>query len=360
MRSHPARVLVVDDEPPIRDVLTRILGRHEYRCEAAGSAAEARERLEDTRWDVVLCDVTMPGESGISLVGHIRQRQPQAAVVMVSGIDDPYVAAEALDLGAYGYVTKPFVANQVLIAVANATRRARLEAENAGYREQLERLVADRTAELATTIEALHAADTALRQTSEETISLLLRLIEGRDVETGRHIERMSRYSGMLARRAGIGDDRADLIRVASAMHDVGKLGVPDGILLKPARLTPVEFEVVKQHAEFGYRMLSRSQQPLVSLAATIALTHHERWDGSGYPEGTAGEDIPLEGRITAIADVFDALMSRRVYKSAFPLDQTVELMLEGRGTQFDPTLTDLFLDDVDALMAVRAEYPDS
>jgi putative two-component system response regulator len=358
--THPAaRVLIVDDDPAMRSILARILADHEYECATVGSAAEARTALEESAWGVVLCDVNMPGESGLSLVRHIRETSPHTAVVMVSGVDDPFVATTALDLGAYGYLTKPFLSNQVLIAVANATRRSRLEEENSAYREHLEAMVVERTADLSRSQGALHSAEDALRESSEEMIALLLKFIEGRDVETGRHIERMSRYAALLARRTGMPEARCELIRLASAMHDVGKISVPDGILLKPGRLTPAEYEVVKQHAEFGFRMMSRSNQPLVALAATIAYTHHERWDGGGYPQGLAGEDIPFEGRIAALADVFDALMSRRVYKSEFPLEQTVDIMRAGRGTQFDPALTDLLLEDVAELAGIRAAYPD-
>jgi len=352
-------VLIVDDDEQVGQTLGRILDGHGYRSTHVRSGPEAMRALRDASWDLILCDVNMPGQSGLSLLRHIASDGIHVPVVMVSGIDSPSIAAEAIGLGAYGYVTKPFSSNQVAIAVTNALRRARLEEENRSYREHLEVMVADRTAELTRAASAVERADVALHAASEETISLLMWAIEGRDIETGRHIERMSRYTASLARWAGFTDERCQLLRLASAMHDVGKLTVPDGILLKPGKLSPAEFEVVKQHCEFGRKIFSRSTQPLGILASTIAWTHHERWDGTGYPRGLAGESIPFEGRITAVADVFDALMSRRVYKPAFSLDRTVQIMRESAGSHLDAALVGLFLDHLDEVKTIHAELAD-
>jgi putative two-component system response regulator len=169
----------------------------------------------------------------------------------------------------------------------------------------------------------------------------------------------MSRYTTLLAYAAGLDDDRCEQIRLASPMHDVGKIAVADGILFKPGALTAAEYGVIQQHAEAGYMMLSKSEQPLIQLAATIARSHHERWDGAGYPLGLAGDSIPLEGRITAIGDVFDALVSRRVYKAAIPFDRAVQIIRDGRGTQFDPDLVDVFMANVDDFGAILEEYGD-
>ena len=185
-------------------------------------------------------------------------------------------------------------------------------------------MVTERTVELADALADLAASDTLLRASSEATIEMLAQAIEGRDIETGQHIARMSRYAALLAHGCGLDDEQCHLIRLASPMHDIGKIGVADGILFKPGTLSAAEFDVIKEHAEQGYRILAKSKHPLLQLAATIARTHHERWDGSGYPHGLAGTAIPIEGRIAAVADVFDAIVSRRVYKPAFPLDQAL------------------------------------
>jgi putative two-component system response regulator len=352
-------ILVVDDDEMVRSMLGRILARHGYECRLVEGALRAREVLEDEDFELVLSDVLMPDESGIGLLRHVREARPHLPIVMVSGVNDPDLARTALELGAYGYVTKPFHANQVVIAVDNALRRAQVEAENREYRERLEWMVTDRTVELAEALRTVELTEETLRRASEETIQALSQAIEGRDIETGQHIARMSRYAGLLAELAGLDHEHCDLIRLASPMHDVGKIGVADGILFKPGKLTPAEFDVIKQHTEAGYSMLAKSDQPLLQLAATIARTHHERWDGAGYFQGLAGEGIPLEGRITAIADVLDALLTRRVYKSAYPFERSVEIIREGRGSQFDPELVDLFCAHLDDFAVVHASFPD-
>jgi putative two-component system response regulator len=301
----------------------------------------------------------MPGESGIVLLEYIRAEFPFLPVVMVSGIEGIDVATGALELGAYGWVGKPYDANQVLIAVANALIRARLERESREYEERLEHAVQDRTATLAETVERLERSESELRRVTRDTILALTRAIERRDIETANHIERVSLYATMLARRLGLDRDHCEMIREASPMHDVGKVGIPDGILLKPGPVTAAEFSVIKQHVALGHSILSRSDQPLLRLAAEVAETHHERWDGGGYLHGLRREEIPLAGRITAIADAFDALVSRRVYKDPVPLERALAEIKEGRGTQFDPDLVDVFLESREDVAAIVAGHPD-
>ncbi len=201
--------------------------------------------------------------------------------------------------------------------------------------------------------------ESELRLTQDAVVERLSIAAEFRDDETARHVQRMSRYTSLLARRAGASPDRAEQVRVASVMHDVGKIGIPDSILLKPGKLTPEERRIMEQHSEIGYRILSGSRSELLTLAAQIAWTHHERVDGNGYPRRLAGEDIPLEGRMAAIADVFDALTSNKVYKKASPLPQAVDIMCEGRGSHFDAELLDLFLDAIDEVVRIKERYAD-
>jgi putative two-component system response regulator len=270
------------------------------------------------------------------------------------GMDDRRYADSAIELGAYGYVLKPFKPNELIINVGNALRRRTLEIENRSHRERLEQTVLDRTAALRDTIARLESSDSELRRLREETIRRLSWAAEFRNQETGEHIVRMSLYCTLLARLAGLETDRAELIRIASPMHDVGKIGIPDRILLKPGRLTEDERRVMEAHTEMGHRILAGSGVELLDLAAEMALTHHERIDGTGYPARAAGEEIPIEGRICAIADVFDALTSDRVYRQAFQPDEARAMMLEGRGTQFDPELLDLFFGSFEDVLAIR------
>ena len=254
--------------------------------------------LKETPFALVLSDVNMPGESGIDFTREVLAHYPETAVVMVTGIDDRSYAEIAIELGAYGYVLKPFKPNELIINVNNALRRRTLEIENRDHREMLEQTVLERTAALRETIAQLERSDTELRRLREETIRRLSWAAEFRNQETGEHIVRMSLYCALLARLAGLDAERAELIRIASPMHDVGKIGIPDRILLKPGRLTDDEREVMEAHTEMGHRILAGSEVELLDLAAEIALTHHERIDGSGYPRGLAGDAIPIEGRI--------------------------------------------------------------
>jgi putative two-component system response regulator len=352
--TNSERILIVDDEEQIRALLARLLGAHGYECVTAESAATGRRMLEESPAALVLSDVNMPGESGLDFTREVLATYPDVAVVMVTGMDDRRYAEAAIELGAYGYVLKPFKPNELIINVGNALRRRALEIENRSSREQLEQTVLDRTSALRETIAQLESSESELRRLREETIRRLSWAAEFRNQETGEHIVRMSLYCALLARLAGLDAERSDLIRIASPMHDVGKIGIPDRILLKPGRLTEEERRVMEAHTEMGHRILAGSGVELLDLAAQMALTHHERIDGTGYPGGLSGDEIPIEGRICAVADVFDALTSDRVYRKAFQPDEARQVMLEGRGTQFDADLLDLFFGAFEDVLAIR------
>jgi len=300
----------------------------------------------------------MPGESGLSLVRQILAKHPDTATIMVTGMDDPRIANFALEQGAYGYVIKPFEPNEILINVANALRRRKLEYEGRANREKLEQAVLARTTELRETIVRLEQTQGALRQAQEEAIQSLVMAAEYREKGTPWHIQRMSRYCALIAARLGWAGERCELIRLASTMHDIGKIGTPDDIVFKSGVLDPEESRLMQQHTEIGRRILSGSAE-LLTVASSIAWTHHERFDGSGYPRGLVGEAIPLEGRIAAISDAFDGITTRRVYKQALPPEQAVEVIRVGRARHFDPQLLDLFLDSMDQVLAIRRKYPD-
>ncbi len=353
------RILVIDDEEPIRRLLGYLLQTHGYETVLASDAREARQRMEEQPFALILCDVNMPGESGMDLVRTIVREHPHTATIMVTGLDSSVLANAALEMGAFGYIIKPFESNEVLIDVANALRRRRLEMENRLQRENLEDVVRTRTMALQQALEWLERSEKELRLSREETIQRLAIAAEYRDSATAQHIQRMSHYCEMLARRYGLTSERCDLIRTASPMHDIGKIGTPDHVLLKPGKFTQEEFNVIAQHAEIGYRILGGSDAEILKVAATIAWTHHERWDGSGYPRKLKGETIPIEGRIAAIADAFDALTTQRVYKPAFELNHAVELMSKHRGEHFDPELLDVFFASIDDIKRIHEQYAD-
>ena len=353
-------ILIVDDEEPIRRVIGYLLSPHGYPVDFAADAREARKKLDTHPFALMLCDVNMPGESGMDLVRSILSERPETAAIMVTGLDSSVLANAAIEVGAFGYIVKPFESSEVLINVANALRRRKLELENRFHRENLEDIVRTRTIALQQALDWLERSEKELRLSREETIQRLAIAAEFRDSSTARHIHRMSHYCELLARRCGLSSDRCDLIRTASPMHDIGKIGTPDHVLLKPGKFTQEEFGVIAQHAEIGYRILSGSDAELLKVAAVIAYTHHERFDGTGYPRGLKGEAIPIEGRIASIADAFDALTTQRVYKPAFEIGHTIELMLKHRGEHFDPELLDIFFSSTDELVRIRDQYADS
>ena len=354
--TNQPRILIVDDDETVRSMLTRMLGRNGYECASAENGAEARKALAGGQFDLALCDLNMPGESGLELVEHVAVAYPETATIMVTGADDSVIAEKALALGTYGYVIKPFYNNELLINIANALRRRGLELESRRHRTSLEAAVGERTAELEKSVEALRRSEDEVRKSQKETIYRLSRAAEFRDGDTGQHIESMSHYCYLLAQRLDLGR-RCELLYLASPLHDVGKVAIPDRILLKPGALDAEEREVMQTHAEIGHRMLAGSGTELLELAARIAWTHHEHFDGGGYPRGLAGDAISVEGRIAAVADVFDALTSDRIYRPAFTVEQAIKEMKSLRGTQFDPAILDVFLDSLDEVFEVKALY---
>jgi putative two-component system response regulator len=354
------KVLVVDDEEAVRRFEARLLSENGFACSLAADVSQARVQMQQEPFDLALVDMNMPGGSGLDLLRYAAAEFPETATMMVTAVDDRNVANAAIGLGAYGYLIKPFEPNELLINVTNALRRRDLEADNRTHRERLGQMVEARTAELRETLNRLRDSERDLRSSQEETVMRLAHAAEARDSDTGEHIHRMSRYCELLARRCGLSAERCEQIRLASVLHDVGKIGVPDHILLKPGALTPPELVIVKQHVEIGYRTLAGSKSELLQLAASIALTHHERFDGSGYCSGLSGESIPLEGRIAAIGDVFDALTSPRIYKPALTIDDAVKELNQGRGRHFAPHLVDLFLEPLDEVLLIKDRYSNS
>jgi putative two-component system response regulator len=346
--SPGADVLVVDDQAPVRDVLSRMLTAAGHRCRTAGSVAEGRAAVLEREPDLLLCDIDMPGESGLVLARECGLAWPDVAVLMVTAIDDLSVADSAFESGAFGYVVKPFERNELLIAVASALRRRDAERHQRVHRQGLEMAVQERGAELRASLDALRRTSAALDDSHAELIRRLAIAAELRDPETASHLERMSRYSALLTGAAGLGPAEAELLRLASPMHDVGKIGIPDEILMKQGIFTAEDRSIMERHAVIGHQLLAGSDSALLELAASVALNHHERVDGTGYPNRRTGDQIPIEGRIVAIADVFDALTSERRYKRAMSLVEARDLMVASRGTHFDHDLLGLFVDRLD------------
>jgi putative two-component system response regulator len=351
-----ARILIFDGEVAMRQTIARMLGSAGHEWVGAGNLAEAREALDKNGFDLVLCELVAPGEDGMELVAEIVAVAAETPVLLVTSIDDPEVAHRAAVLGANAYLVRPFSLNQLLINVDYALRDGVRREEAAGVERAEERR---RVAEVRNATLRLERAARVADKQAAELLSPLSEAVGRRDLETGAHIRRVGEFSGLLAEASGIELDEVQAIRLAAPMHDIGKVAIPDSILLKPGGLDPVERRLVERHAEIGHDILSGSSSHLLELAAEIALTHHEKLDGSGYPRGLIGEEIPVAGRIVAVADVYDALTSDRPYRSALPVEEAQQTMIAQSGTHFDPTLLELFLERSDAVQALGVKYAD-
>ena len=340
--SQPVKILIVDDEPPICDILSRWLEAEGYHCVSAANVEEAWKRLEEESFSLLLLDIMMPEKPGVVLLEMAREQHPEVAVIMVTGLDERNTAIDILRRGAYGYIMKPFDRDEIIINVANALQRRKAMLLARDYQQRLEEEVLARTADI--------------RQREEEIALRLVWAAESRDKATGDHIRRIGLYSASLAEALGWEPERVEDIRLAATMHDIGKIGIPDGLLLKTDKFTAEEIEVVKKHTEVAARILGSSDIPLLQMAEEIALCHHEKWDGSGYPKGLAGEQIPESARIVAIVDAYDALTEVRVYDPARSEEEVLAMITAERGKHFDPRIFDCFLRLVPELCRIRKQ----
>ncbi|HYR61671.1 MAG TPA: HD domain-containing phosphohydrolase [Actinomycetota bacterium] len=359
MKSHVSQVLIVEDDDQGRLLLERILETEGgYEATPAASVVEARQFLLNHEYEAILIDVCLPAQSGIALLEYVHARHIDTAAIMVTGHDDRHLIEAAFANGAYGYVVKPFRVGELLISLANALHRRELEIHNRSHVRELEEKVLVRTRALHETLAPL-GEEVLPPIAVEEVIERLSAALTVRHEESGAHIRRVSEFSALLADRAGLMTSDHAEFRLASSLHDVGKIGVPDAILQKPGPLTPGERAVMERHTVIGHTLLKGSASAVLSLGATIALTHHERWDGTGYPMGLAAEAIPIVGRVVAIADVFDALTNDRVYRAASSVEEAVATMAHGRAKDFDPALLDAFLGSMDAIVVLAETHKD-
>ncbi|HFU74407.1 MAG TPA: response regulator [Helicobacteraceae bacterium] len=347
-------ILAVDDEPFNLDLIeATFLGSENCNISYAKNGQEALEILETTAIDVVLLDISMPGMDGLEVLQILRNnpKHQQLPVIMVTANSEK--KNEALTLGASDFISKPYDIEELKLRTLNYAKFKQMSDAIASQNEQLERQVQARTKELNSAL--------ALSKATEYEISARLgKASEFRDLETGGHIKRMSHYSAHLAKLFGLDEAECSLVLYAAPLHDIGKVGIPDQILLKPGRHTHEEFEIMKHHAILGAKMLEDAEQyPVIEAGRIIALEHHEKYDGTGYPLQKKGDAIHLYARIVTIADVFDALSSKRVYKPAMDLEKTLSIMKEGRGQHFDPILLDLFLNNLSDFQEIQKQFPD-
>ncbi len=354
----PYRILAVDDEKLNLRVLSGLLKSLGHEPVLADSGKQALELL-DSSIDLVLLDLMMPDMDGYSVARMIRERKDvnDVPIIMVTALAGKQDRLSAVEAGANDFIAKPIDLTELRVRVGSLLKMKESQDQVKRYQAELEEMVAVRTNALRMSLENLEQSKKIILAAHRETLHRLASAAEFKDAETASHISRMSRYCGFLAAGLGLGEEEAQLVEQASPMHDIGKIGIPDSILLKPGALTPEEWEVMKKHTLFGARILGSSSFELLRAGEIIALSHHEKWDGSGYPKGLSGEEIPLYGRICAVADVFDALTNRRPYKEAFSNEVSLDIMKAGRGSHFDPRILDLFLDGFDTILAIKASY---
>lgn len=350
---------MVEDDATLRRVAVRTLQKAGYTAVEAGDVQEAREAWEAHHPEVTLLDLDLPGERGSALLDERWARELETVIIVVTGTDDIDNADNAFAHGAYGYVVKPYTRNELLMQVKSAIRRRELEHAVADQVHELQRKVLKGVAGITRLRSQLETRSSDPEPADEEVIRHLSSAIKLRDDEPGLHIERVSLTAAALADWCGASFDPAPAIRLAAAMHDVGKIGVPDWVVLKPGRLTPAEKAIVESHCELGHALLDGSDSPILNLAASVALNHHERWDGGGYPNRREGDDIPLEARITSVVDVFDTLTSNGVHRAALPVDTAVDIMVRERGGLFDPALLDVFLERLDDVFNIAGTLAD-
>lgn len=328
-------ILVVDDEEMIRELLTSALQQENFICHLASNVDEAFAVLGKQRIDLVISDIMMPGRSGVDLLRDLKKIDPDIAVLMITGLSDMNTALECIHLGADDYLTKPFGISRVMLTVRNLIEKRCLAIEKKNYQVSLEFKVMEQTEQLRRTMNELNDA-------YHNTLTALVKALDAREKEVGSHSERVMNYAVLLADKLGIrGSERENLAK-GSLLHDIGKIGITDNILLKPGKLDSNEWGEMHKHPQIGYAILS--EITFLKGPAEIILSHHERFDGTGYPKKLKGEQIPLGSRIFTLVDTLDAMTSDRPYRNALPFEAVVEEVKRCSSTQFDPELVKLFL----------------
>ncbi len=348
------RVLVVDDDERNLRLMEGMLIPLGYEVLLAPDGEDALRQVQKTPPDVILLDIMMPGIDGFEVARRLKNDEKTMGIpiVMVTALNEVEDRVKAIEAGADDFLAKPVERTELRARVCSLIKVKEYNDHMRDYQKKLEEKVSERTSQLR---EALKK----VKEVSLDTIYRLSRAAEYRDEDTGAHILRMSNYASAIARRMGLGEERVEAVLYAAPMHDVGKIGIPDRILLKPGKLEAKEWEIMKQHTTIGGRILKGSRSGFLKMAEVIALTHHERWDGSGYPDNLKGQDIPIEGRIVAVADVFDALISRRPYKEPFSLEKSFQIIEQNRGTHFDSDVGDSFFAIKDEILSIKEQYKD-
>jgi putative two-component system response regulator len=347
-------ILIVDDQLQNIELLEAYLSSQNYKIVKAVSGEEALWEINGHKIDLVLLDVMMPGMDGFEVIRRVRQddQYRQLPIILITALREKEDRIKGIEAGCDDFISKPVEKMELLARVRSLLKVKAYNDLLSNYQKELESEVAERTGDLKQALEKIKAA-------SLDTIYRLSRAAEYRDDDTGSHIKRVSLYGAVVTHRLGLDQRDIENILYAAPMHDLGKIGIPDLILLKPAKLSESEWAIMKQHTVVGAQILKGSEAEFIRLAETIALSHHEKWDGSGYPKGLKGDQIPIAGRITAIADVFDALTSKRTYKEAFSVEKSLNIIREGKKSHFDPAVVDAFFASQNEILKIRKKYDD-
>lgn len=349
-----ARILIVDDDAMMQRLYDRFLSQLDHVVFCAENGQKAIQMVSEVNPDLILMDADMPVMDGFEASNKLKSDKKTRGIpiIMITGLHDSAHRIKALEAGVDDFLAKPPEKAEIIATIRSQLKVKAYNDTVLDYQRTLEQAVSLRT-------DQLNKAMLQLKETSIEVIFRLSSASEYRDEDTGAHIQRMSNYAAAIAHKMGLGSTTVESILHAAPMHDIGKIGIPDSILLKPGKLTEAEWVVMKEHPLIGSRILAGSKIPLVRMAEIIALTHHEKWDGNGYPKGLKGKKIPLVGRIVAVADVFDALTSKRPYKPAFEVERSIGIIKKDSGSHFDPDVVAAFLACEDKILEIKEKYTD-
>lgn len=361
----PSRhILVIEDDPMNNRLLTTVLTRLGYIADAAFDGLSGLAKVESSPPDLILLDLNLPGMDGYEVARRLKHSAKTRIIpiVVVSSFAEVENRIKALDAGADDFLSKPIDQVELRARVQSLLKVKVYNDHMVSHQKILEEEVDKRTRQLRQAFDDLKTASEKVKQAALDTTFRLAQAGEYKDAETGSHIKRMGYYTEAIAKAMALPPQDIEAILYAAPMHDIGKIGIPDRILLKPGPLDEQEWNFMKQHTIIGGNILSGSDSYVIQMAEQVALAHHEKWDGSGYPKGLKGLEISLWGRISAIADVFDALTTRRPYKEAFPLEYSLEILEKSRGAHFDPEVVDAFFSIKEEILSIRIKYdePDS